>query len=341
MRAILCPMNKKPNPIAIFKPGRFTAMSGAAFDFSESDLQASATAYDPAKHEAPLVVGHPKPDGPAYGWAASLNYSDNLLQAQPRDVSPEFADWVERKIYKKISASFYPPSHPANPVPGVFYLRHIGFLGAQPPAVKGLPDPVFADDDTDFLTIEFSEDTFVAATTMTDDEKTALAAEKLRLDTQRAKQEADFAESQSKIAEKIANIDAREAKLLEQEQAATRRELTEFAETQIKAGKLLPKDKSGCVDFMTHLADSTVVEFSEGDEKLSVGQLAWFKSFLAGLPKAIEFGEVGGKTGDNTNAGLSEDMLARKARVYHKAQTDAGFNISFAEAVDAVIAGEV
>jgi hypothetical protein len=43
-------------------------MSGQALAFSESDLQATVAAYDPAKHEAPLVVGHPTHDMPAYGW---------------------------------------------------------------------------------------------------------------------------------------------------------------------------------------------------------------------------------------------------------------------------------
>jgi hypothetical protein len=41
-------------------------------------------------------------------------------------------------------------------VPGVFYLRHVGFLGAQPPAIKGLKQAEFADAD-DCVTIEFSD----------------------------------------------------------------------------------------------------------------------------------------------------------------------------------------
>jgi hypothetical protein len=36
--------------IEIFKPGKHTAMNGAVLNFSESDLAASAAAYDPAKH---------------------------------------------------------------------------------------------------------------------------------------------------------------------------------------------------------------------------------------------------------------------------------------------------
>lgn len=32
-------------------------------------------------------------------------------------------------------------------MPGVWYLRHIGFLGEHPPGVKGLDDPEFAEAD--------------------------------------------------------------------------------------------------------------------------------------------------------------------------------------------------
>ncbi len=141
-------------PIQIFKPGKHVAMSGATLSFSEADLAATAAAYDPAKHEAPLVVGHPKHDAPAYGWVKSLAFADGL-DAEPHQVDPAFAEMVERGAFKKISASFYTPDSPNNPVPGVYYIRHVGFLGAQPPSVKGLRNPEFAD--TEEGVIEFSE----------------------------------------------------------------------------------------------------------------------------------------------------------------------------------------
>lgn len=66
----------------IFKPGRQTAMSGVTLDFSESDLEASARAYDPAKHEAPIVIGHPKHDAPAYGWVKYAAICPSLGQSR-------------------------------------------------------------------------------------------------------------------------------------------------------------------------------------------------------------------------------------------------------------------
>jgi len=133
-------------PIHIFAPGRHTAMGGATLSFSEADLAASAAAYDPTVHEAPIVVGHPKGDAPAYGWVRSLAFSeDGGLTAEPDQVDVAFSELVSAGRFKKVSASFYTPDAPANPKPGVYYLRHVGFLGAQPPAVKGLRPVEFAE----------------------------------------------------------------------------------------------------------------------------------------------------------------------------------------------------
>lgn len=134
-------------PLHIFKPGTHTAMSGVTFDFSESDLAATVKAYDPALHEAPLVIGHPKHDAPAAGWVKSLSATPVGLIAVPQQVDAQFAELVASGSYKKISASFYHPDAANNPVPGVYYLRHVGFLGAQPPSVKGLRPIELAEDE--------------------------------------------------------------------------------------------------------------------------------------------------------------------------------------------------
>lgn len=142
--------------LAIFKPGSHTTMSGDTLTFSEADVAAIAAAYNPNTHNAPLVIGHPKDNSPAYGWTKSLNFANGLLQAIPEVVTPEFADWVNKGFYKKISAAFYPPESPSNPRPGVYYLRHIGFLGAMPPAIKGMPDAAFSEQHG-FVSIAFAD----------------------------------------------------------------------------------------------------------------------------------------------------------------------------------------
>ncbi|MFY1053535.1 peptidase [Ectopseudomonas khazarica] len=151
-------MNKPIATLPILPAGRHTALDGRPVEFTEAILQEIVETYDPALHEAPLVIGHPKLNGPAYGWAKSLEMRDGMLFAEPHQVVPEFAEAANRKMYKKRSASVYLPDSPGNPVPGKHYLRHIGFLGAMPPAIKGIPDAAleFAEDDG-ALALEFAE----------------------------------------------------------------------------------------------------------------------------------------------------------------------------------------
>lgn len=147
----------------IFKPGRQTTAAGTALEFSHADLAACAAAYDTSKHEAPITVGHPRSDLPAYGWIAGLQATERGLYAQRRQVEPQFAELVRSGRLKKISAAFYAPDSPRNPVPGVYYLRHVAFLGAEPPAVKGLEPVEFSDGEQGviaFSEVEFSDPAF-------------------------------------------------------------------------------------------------------------------------------------------------------------------------------------
>lgn len=139
----------------IFKPGRHVSSAGNAIEFSAADVDAAVKAYDPAVHEAPIVVGHPRDNAPAYGWIKALSFSGGAIEAEATQVDEAFAEMVQKGRFKKRSASFYTPDSPNNPKPGSYYLRHVGFLGAQPPAVKGLKDVNFADADDGV--VEFSD----------------------------------------------------------------------------------------------------------------------------------------------------------------------------------------
>lgn len=142
--------------IHIFRVGKHTAMNGKSYDFTEAMLRDAVAAYDPALHEAPLVVGHPKTDDPAYGWVKSLHFADGInLEIEPGETDPAFMELVSEGRYKKVSASWYLPDSPANPKPGSLYIRHVGFLGAQPPAIKGLKSASFAEGEQGV--VEFGE----------------------------------------------------------------------------------------------------------------------------------------------------------------------------------------
>lgn len=145
----------------IFKPGSHTPCGGQALNFSEADLQAVVRVYDPSVHEAPIVVGHPKDNHPAYGWIGGFSFSDGALLAEPKQVDPSFAEMVQAGRFKKRSISFYAPGSANHPLKGTadhdtYYPRHVGFLGAAAPAVKGLKDVDFAAADDGV--VEFEED---------------------------------------------------------------------------------------------------------------------------------------------------------------------------------------
>lgn len=142
-------------PIHIFRPGTHTSAAGAVLSFTEADLAAAAAAYDPAVHEAPIVVGHPRGDAPAYGWVSGLSFAEGELVAQPAQIDAAFSELVSAGRFKKVSASFYTPDSPTNPKPGAYYLRHVGFLGALPPAIKGLRPVEFGEADAGV--VEFAD----------------------------------------------------------------------------------------------------------------------------------------------------------------------------------------
>lgn len=148
-------MTKKT--IQIFRAGTHVASDGSRHTFTEADVQDIVGNYDPILFSAPAVIGHPKSEDPAYGWASALRINDaGIVEADLDKVNPEFAEVVRTGAYSKISSAFYPKDHPNNPTPGKFYLRHMGFLGASAPGVSGLAPVAFAEGDGEFL--EFSLD---------------------------------------------------------------------------------------------------------------------------------------------------------------------------------------
>lgn len=139
--------------LTILKSGQHTDSSGQQITFDGVKLAEIAASYRPQQHEAPLVIGHPHHNAPAYGWVKSLQAKGETLEAEFDQVHEDAVGLVRDGAFKKISASFYPPESPLNPTPGQMSLRHVGLLGAEPPAVKGLPAINFAE--TPSTTIEW------------------------------------------------------------------------------------------------------------------------------------------------------------------------------------------
>ena len=131
--------------IPIFKGGEQRDNQGRLHD-GDALIDKAISMFGLNQHEAPIVIGHPKNNDPAFGWVKDLKKIGNVLYAKFKDVVPEFENLVKRGLFKKRSASFYPDGS----------IRHVGFLGAIPPAVKGLADLKFAEGEK-IMNFEFDE----------------------------------------------------------------------------------------------------------------------------------------------------------------------------------------
>lgn len=121
----------------IFKTGSHTSDKGIQKEYSLDDLNFIAMSYNPAVDEAPIVIGHPSDNSPAYGWISSLEVSEDgklVADADDEKINPEFLSALKDGSYKKRSISLTPEGK----------LRHVGFLGGAAPAVKGLADIQFS-----------------------------------------------------------------------------------------------------------------------------------------------------------------------------------------------------
>lgn len=336
-------------PIEIFAAGRHTATNGTVLDVSVADLADIAAGYDPARHEAPLVIGHPKQDHPAYGWVKGLRVAGDRLVADADEMDAAFADAVAAKRYKKVSASFYLPDGQGNPTPGKLHLKHVGFLGAVPPAVKGLRQVSFAEDDAG--TVEFSdwgdraaarlfrqlrdwligkfgqEEADKALSTWDVDAVTEAAV--VPEQTSFSEPGAPSADELSRLAEierREAELNARAAEFAERERQAKRAGHAAFLDQLIAEGRVLPVERERLLSFMEALDEAGTVSFAEGTEP--AGEV--FRSFAAAVAPRVPMGELA--TGETVDF-ADEKSITVAADALVKAAADRGEALTFAQAV--------
>lgn len=129
--------------VEIFKAGTHTDSKGREFKASTADIDQIVANH--ALGRAPGVLGHPKDNDPAYAWVDGLKRDGDSLFAKFADINPAFDDGVALGAYRNRSIKIVrDKAHGLR-------LWHVGWLGAQPPAIDGLsPNPVqFAAGDFD------------------------------------------------------------------------------------------------------------------------------------------------------------------------------------------------
>jgi hypothetical protein len=360
---------QKSARIEVFRSGSFTAMSGEQVSYTSDDLTAIVASYDAENAPAPIVVGHPSADSPAYGWVESFDYDDEAdrLFANIGQIEPAFADAVDAGRYKRISMAFFKPDSPANPKSGSLYPKHVGFLGGAAPAVSGLKPVAFAGGEDDVITVEFGEAAFRDVASVfqklrefmiekfgreTADEAVPGyminwiddAADTPAQDQFSEKEEKPMsgkndkgahAKPKSGDADEFANREAdltrREEALAEKEAATAHQTHEAFADQLIDDGRLVTDQKSRVVALMDAMAGNDELSFADGDETKTSSPVDLLKDVLLAQPKIVAFGET--NTGDEpADPGNVED-IANKAIAYQADQRARGIEVSTSDAV--------
>jgi hypothetical protein len=308
--------------IEVFRIGTFTPMEGDPITYTAADLKAIADNYDYAVAPAPIVVGHPTTDAPAYGWAQSFEFDGERgrLDAVVGEIDAAFSDAVRKGSYKKVSLSFFRPDSAANPVPGVWYPRHIGFLGGAAPAVSGLKNAQFSGaDQTVVFNAAFGERGFEQTASLLqalrefliekfgrEDADKALPSYEIEWlgDTEiqpSARPSTLFSAPEPKQEPSLTQktdpaFAAREAKLTADQAAVTKRlselahaEHASFADAMVNDGKLIAASKDKLVSILDAISDDTLsVSFAAGEAPISAAKA--LRALLAEQPKIVSFG---------------------------------------------------
>jgi len=312
--------------IEIFRTGEHTSSEGHRKTYTETDLDRIAT-YDRARHEAPVVIGHPASNAPAYGWVSRVYRDGETLKADLADLDPAFVGLIRSGRFKKRSISLYPDGT----------LRHVGFLGAVPPAVKGLKDVAFAEGDA--TTFDFDDSPPATILCRLRDWLTAQlgpdAPERDPLETRLD----ELSRSLTQLSERLTAKDERIASLTAALDATDTQhsQFAHFADEHIT--KLLPANRDRAIAVMTALAAAQPVRFAEnGSDPTERNPLELFRELIRALPAQVSFGEhVTNATAAPAPEGLSARDLAGKIAAKRLAACAGGQRMSFAEAQGAVL----
>lgn len=331
--------------------GKHVDSDGDEVNIDIAFLEAVVANFEKTKHlhQPPAVIGHPTTTAPAYGYVAELRVNNGRLERRFSEVNSDFEEIVKSGAYRKRSDAFYlnPKIAPAGLVPA---LNHVGFLGAKAPAIKGIADIEFSEDEGKHVDVEVDTAiSFSEGEDMNEEELKKTIGEQIKdfLKTtfggSEAKPAATFSESdRQKLTDEITK--AVELKFSEETKTRDTKiaELTKLVETQVDGSKrsqverlfagfaekgILPHAvKERVTNLMEALAGMpdkkvTVIEFAEEagkqvEKKTEHTLLAEFCEFVQALPPYIQFGEsfgdvkLKGDGSDLVNPERMKDMVA-------------------------------
>lgn len=363
--------------------GEFKGHDGQIHKVTRDLLNKIAGNYNPKNAPAALTIGHPKESKePAYGWVDALKIVGDELFFKPGKVVAQFAEAVNKGMFPHVSIGF-----DETPVP---MIKHVAFLGAVQPAVKGLGQVAgleFSETPGAAVSIDFSEpakdwllgqvqfcgarehwlvyqmrnmasmfqrlreqeiekngvdaadkvfpsyyiddlknpppevnDTMKAqpiefsqptATEEVMNPEELLAAEKAGREAADAK----IVELSAKVTALEGEKTTLQAQIVTLETAKRIAAHTEFCESMISQGKVLPDEKATIIEQLEALSKIPgTVEFSSPTgEKSQRTQVELFKAGFEKRPKLVEFSELAGRAQQGTPEQFDEFVKAGKA----------------------------
>jgi hypothetical protein len=343
----------------VFRAGTHRDSAGNEHRFTDADIARIAERYTPSYHEAPVVVGHPADTAPAYGWVEAAKAVGGKLYLKYKQVAPEFVEWVRKGRYKKRSISLYPDMS----------LRHVGFLGAQPPALKGLPDFAFADHGAP-LVFNYSEDALKRVftrirevliekfgldsadraipayeiemlgdrpeasddTTYTEGDPMGKSAREIELEEQLAAEKQTNATLSTQYSEALGRVTALTAENTRLTAEKQQTAFAAFAERMVDEKRIAPAQRGAVVAFMETLAKSGEIDFSETDGvRVRKSALDTFRSFCESLPatSGVSFGEHATHGSATPPAGIGSGTAADRLDAIARQKIAAGQGVSY------------
>ena len=355
--------------IDVCRAGTWRDMQGSDVRLDEERLDRIVAAHASAD-PAPVVIGHPETDAPAYAWIDGLRRVGDRLQARLRDIAPSFREAVEAGRYSGRSIALQGDT-----------LRHLGFLGGRAPAVPGLVPTRFAS--APETVVDFTDDGGAEAPADSPADRTdSLRAQEPRGDEdgdslvplaapqargEAGEENADDPVSacedgdvrRTALAEQEASLAAREAALLVREAAAATRDRRRAAEAivapHVEAGRVLPAERPALTALFAALGDgqgngdesgagqhATIVFSSASGGEVRMRPATILERFIEGLPRRVDYRTLAGGpvpgapdlSGTHTDAGEDSERIAAEARALMAAEAERGMTLTPAEAVD-------
>lgn len=282
--------------VEAFSVGKHTSENGDTNTYTIDDLNNIADKYEKNKgsNPAPVVIGHPEMDSPAYGWIKGAKVKADKLVLKLGELNKDFVDALKTGAYKTRSIAMYADG----------MIKHLGFLGAYKPAIKGLAPFSFKENNQTILIYNFTEENMADEKTVNDLQKKVAWYEKifawLKTSDNFAEPPVEKpAEIPSQPAVNFAEFEAMKAEnealkntIAEIEKKKTEKppeDMRAFCESLVKEGLLRPVDVDIEVQNLElRQTSDKVKQFAEGE----ISSVDKYKEVLRKRPKIVTFGET-------------------------------------------------